>query len=268
MTGRVALIAGRGDLPAALAGALSPRPVVCALMGQEPNGLVPDNLFRLETLGSLIATLSRDGVTDVCLCGGIERPEIDPAAIDAETLPLIPVLKGALAAGDDGALRAVMGLFEARGMTIRAAHEIAPSLLAPSGRIGAHEPDAMLGANLAAASDALSQMAKADLGQAVILRDGAVLAREDERGTDALLADMAVLGAAGAILVKAPKPGQDLRADLPTIGPDTVKAAKQAGLSGIVVAAGASIVLDRDAVIAACDAAGLFLYGADPCTFS
>lgn len=268
MTGRVALIAGRGDLPAALAGALQPPPIVCALMGQEPNGLEPDKLFRLETLGSLITGLLRDGVTEVCLCGAIKRPDIDPTAIDSDTMALIPVLKTALTSGDDGALRAVMGLFEAQGIAIRAAHEIAPALLAPAGVIGAKVPDCRMGANLSAASAALSEMAKADLGQAVIVRDGSVFACEDERGTDALLSDMAASGAMDAVLVKAPKPGQDLRADLPTIGPETVKAAQQAGLAGIVVAAGATLVLDRDAVIAACDAAGLFLYGADPCTFS
>lgn len=270
MTGRVALIAGRGDLPAALAGALDVPPVICALSGQEPNGLVPDKTFRLETLGSLIKALEQQGVTEVCLCGGIERPEIDPSTIDAETRPLIPVLQTALSSGDDGALRAVMGLFEAQGISIRAAHEIAPGLLAPFGQIGTVAPDRDLEADLAAAMDALTEMAAADVGQAVIVRNGTVIAREPQTGTDALLSDLGgdPARAEGAVLVKAPKPGQDLRADLPTIGPGTVAGARRAGLRGIVVAAGACLVLDRASVVTACDAAGLFLFGADPCTFS
>ncbi len=275
MTARLALIAGQGDLPAALYGALDAPPMVCAVMGHEPNSLTPDWIFRLETLGSLINDLAAGEVSEVCLCGSIRRPQIDPAAIDAATFPLIPALQAALAAGDDGALRAVMALFEERGLKIRAAHEIAPSLLAPLGILGAMPSDPSLDADLAAARLALQDMGSGDIGQAVVARDGKVIAREDARGTDAMLADLSQPDSdtgdprgKGGVLIKAPKPGQDLRADLPTIGPDTATGAQGAGLRGIAVAAGATLVLDRASLAHACDKRGLFLCGVDACMFS
>ena len=109
---RLALIAGQGQLPAALAAGLPEVPLVCALQGFMPTGLAVDLVFRLETLGSFLHQLQQRGITHLCMCGAIRRPAIDPAAIDAATRPLVPVLQQALAAGDDGALRAVIGLFQ------------------------------------------------------------------------------------------------------------------------------------------------------------
>lgn len=258
---RLALIAGSGGLPAAIAKAQEIAPLVCALEGHAPDALDVDELFRLETLGSFLKRLGARGVTDVCFCGSIARPAIDPTKIDSETRPLVPIFMAALQKGDDGALRAAMGIFEQTGFTIRAAHELLPGLTLEAGVPTAnspgpgHERDAELGAAV------LFEMGQADLGQACILREGAVLAREDDSGTDAMLGRAAQEGAArGAILFKGPKPGQDRRADLPTIGPETARRAAEAGLAGIVIEAGAVIVLEKETVLRALDAAGLFLW--------
>lgn len=263
---RLALIAGSGGLPAAIAQAQEAAPVVCALEGHAPDGLTVDEVFRLETLGSLLKRLGACGVTDVCFCGSIARPAIDPSRLDSETLPLVPVFMAALQKGDDGALRAAMGIFEEAGFTIRAAHELLPGLTLEAGVLTArrpgpgHERDAKLGEAV------LAEMGQADLGQACILCGGAVLARETDSGTDAMLDNYAAAGhaARGAILFKAPKPGQDLRADLPTIGPETARGAARAGLDGIVIEAGAVIVLERETVIRSLDEAGLFLWARAP----
>lgn len=284
----LALICGAGALPAAVAQAAPERPLVAVLDGFAPDGLTPDLTFRIETLGTLIATLKARGVSELCLCGHIRRPQVDLAAIDTATMPLIPVLSAALRQGDDGALRAVMGLFADAGFAIRAAHEAAPALLPAPGVLSAAHPYDGAEADAALGDAVSAEQGAADLGQACVIRAGAVLAREDEAGTDAMLAQLRtappsqadpltglmdgigdLLGSAAdwlsnapraGLLYKAPKPGQDRRADLPVIGPHTIRAVAAAGLAGIVIEAGGVMVLDRARCVALCDEAGLFLW--------
>lgn len=260
----LALICGEGRLPAALAAAVrgaGGAVLVCELQGFAPHGLTPDLRFRLEHLGSLIADLKARGVTEICLAGAIRRPAIDPGQIDAATRPLVPVIQAALGAGDDGALRAAMAVFEQAGFRLRAAQDLAPDLLPAPGcptRAAPGEParaDAARGAAIVAA------MGAADIGQSCVVHRGQALAVEALFGTDWMLQSLARRAdGRGGILYKAPKPGQDRRADLPTIGPGTVEGVVAAGLDGIVIEAGGVIVLDRDAVIAECDRHGLFLW--------
>lgn len=290
----LALIVGQGALPKAVAAAQSTAPLICALSGFAPQGLTPDITFRIETLGSLLADLQARGVRQVCLCGRIRRPQIDMALLDDATLPLVPQLREALQAGDDGALRVIMTIFEKAGFDILAAHEAAPDLLPPAGVPTATRPPESSARDVAAGDRALAEMARADLGQACIVVQGRVAAQEGAAGTDAMLSqwrarprsdagdpfswamDQAgdLLGSAAewlsgpgarqGILFKAPKPGQDRRADLPTIGPGTVRALAQAGLAGIVIEAGGVIVLDRTRVLAELDREGLFLWVREP----
>ena len=294
----LALIAGRGQLPAKGVAAQAERPLVCALEGHSPDGVTPDLTFRLETLGSLLLELGARGVTEVCLCGAIDRPALDPAKLDEETRPLVGLFMEALAQGDDGALRVVMRIFEQTGFRIRAAHELAPRSVAEIGVMTRRQPRDVHEADARAALGVLAEMGAADLGQAVVIRKGRVLAREDEAGTDAMLATLAMDYAArpegpaqdwlyddagglsavardwlavlpeenldapgvGGILYKAPKPGQDRRADLPTIGPLTALHAAEAGLDGIVIEAGGVIVIDAAIVTAILDAMNMVLW--------
>jgi len=292
----LALVTGQGALPAAVAAAQAQRPLVCALAGNDPDGLQPDISFRIEHLATFMETLKVKAVTELCLCGTIVRPQIDPSQIDAATRPLVPKIAKAIARGEDSALRAVIGLFEQAGFTVRAAHELAPELIPPQGMLSrAMLPDDAH-SDVAAALRVSASQGVADLGQACIIRGGAVLAREDARGTDAMLEGVAkgaapLLGSAdpvsdmmdmagdllgsvadwlsgdaaqhamrSGLFYKAPKPGQDMRVDLPTIGPRTVELVAAAGLSGIVIASGSVIVLERSRVIETVNATGLFLW--------
>lgn len=309
----LALIAGQGALPALLVAALrtsGEMPLICEMRGFAPD--LPDDLprltFRLETFGTFLHTLSEAGVTRVCMAGAVRRPTLEAEAIDARTAPLVPKVMAALAKGDDGALRVFIDLFEAQGLTVVAAHEIAPDLLPPASVLtDAQPPDIQSDHEVARA--ALAQMGAADLGQAVVVRDGAVIAREDDRGTDAMLGDLGAVqqppatglatgpatgsdglfGAVDAvgdmlgdvadwlsgtdgdqappeghgILFKAPKPDQDRRADLPTIGAQTARNAVACGLSGIVIEAGGVLVLDLPQVIEILNDNGLFLLVAE-----
>jgi len=263
----LALIAGRGALPAAVAAAQPQPPLICTLEGYVQDGLRADMEFRLETIGTLIARLKEKGVTDVCFCGAIDRPRIDPNRIDALTAPLVPIVAAALAAGEDGALRAIMGLFEAEGMRAHAAHVLAPHLVLPRGSPTKTKVPENAAADVAVALEILAAQSAADMGQACVIRDGQVLAREDPRGTDFMLASLSGLPerlqnehARAGLLFKAPKPDQDVRVDLPTIGPTTAQGARDAGLAGVVIAAGGVIVLDQPGVFDILDRAGMYLW--------
>lgn len=256
----LALICGRGQLPRAVAAAQDSPPLVCALEGFAPADLAPDITFQIEHLGSLLQDLQARGITQVCLCGAISRPEIDPARIDAATAPLVPALRAAMAQGDDGALRAVIGILEDAGFALRGAEDLAPDILPAAGTLTRARPRPETRADVDVALRALAEMGARDEGQACIVRLGRVEATETRAGTDAMLRAYAARGLTQGILFKAPKPSQDRRADLPTIGPETARGAVAAGLDGLVIEAGGVIVIDRAAMIDILDDAGRFLW--------
>ena len=257
----LALICGTGDLPAKVAAAQSVPPLVCVLDGFAPTGLDADLNFSIETLGSFLIQLGEKGVTEVCACGAIDRPQIDPAKFDEHTLPLIPLLAGALQGGDDAALRAVMGLFEQTGFTVRGAHELAPDLIAQPGVLSEKWPDAQMRKDAKFGADVLAAMSPMDVGQACITGGGQLLGMETIGGTDHMIATLPETPLiAQGVLVKGPKVGQDTRADMPTVGPKTLEAVIKAGLAGLVIDAGDVLMLDPERCIQLANDAGLVLW--------
>lgn len=245
----LALIAGTGALPPTIV-AQHPDVLVCAMAGFVPD--VPAKItFRIEKLGGFLSHLKDLGVTQVCFAGAVKRPDIDPGAIDAATKPMVPVIVDAIAKGDDGALRAIIGLFEGQGFEVVAAHMLVPQLLPVAGVPSKRRPDAAMMAAAVLGERVLVQLGARDLGQACIIHDGKLLAQEEHEGTDAMIADVQ---AKGGVLVKGPKPDQTRRADLPVIGIETARGIVAAGLDGIVIAAGGVMVLDMAAVVAELDA--------------
>ena len=259
----LALIAGSGALPAVLAASIEARgarALVAALEGHPPDGLVPDRGFRLETLGTLVADLRDQGVTEVCFAGAIRRPPVDPGQIDAATMPLVPRLMAALQKGDDGALREVLAIFEEAGLTVRAASDLAPELLPEAGVLSSTAPTAAHEQDAARAADVLATLGPLDIGQSIVVHRGQVLAVEGSFGTDWMLASLAERpDGQGGVFYKAAKPGQDRRVDLPLIGASTLQAVHAAGLDGVIIEAGGVMVLELDAVSRLADALGLFL---------
>lgn len=257
----LALICGTGALPAKVAAAQTETPYICVLEGFAPQDLEADIVFRIETLGSLLIDLGHHGVTEVCLCGAIDRLPLDPSKLDAQTAPLVPLIAEALGQGDDAALRAVMGLFEQTGFTVRAAHELAPELIAQPGVLSEAWPNAQMRADAKMGAEVLAALAPMDVGQACVTGGGQLLGVETIGGTDFMLSHLpdTPLRTSG-VLVKGPKLGQDLRADMPTIGPNTIQAAQEAGLAGVIVDAGDVIILDVERCVALANAAGLVLW--------
>ena len=285
----LALIAGTGDLPGAVIGALKTRPLVCALDGFPP-AVKPDVTFRIERLGGFLKALRKRGVTHICMAGAVRRPQINLRALDLATLPLIPTIWRAIAKGDDGALRGFIAVLEQRGFTVVGAHEASPDLLPPSGVLTDVAPQDQHRIDAIAGEACLAGMGAVDLGQACVVAGGKVIASEDDTGTDAMLmrvqpqdervpmagdpVDWAIdqisdwlqpgpktpAACENGILFKGPKPGQDRRADLPVIGLRTVVNAAAAGLAGIVIEADGVMVLDRAGVIEVLNAQGMFLW--------
>ncbi|SNS44162.1 LpxI family protein [Antarctobacter heliothermus] len=255
----LALIAGRGALPAAVAGAVSGSVVVCGLEQCPPDHLKADHLFRLEQLGGLLAWLKARGVTQVCLCGAVSRPDLSLTRLDMRTLPLVPRILRALRYGDDGALRIVIDILEGAGFTVMAAHDLVPDLLPDAGVPTVSQPDKAAAQTVRMGDGVSDDQARRDLGQACVLHASRIIAREGQDGTDAMLRGLGP-EARGGVLYKAPKPGQDRRADLPVIGIGTAEGAIAAGLAGIVIEAGGVMVLDLVSVIERLNAAGLFLW--------
>ena len=257
----LALVTGRGGLPARVAAAQANPPLICVLDGFQPDNLTADITFRLEHLGSLLGDLKALGVTDICLCGAIERPSFDPSALDQATLPLVPVMMQAMGSGDDGALRAVIALFEQQGFVVRAAHELAPDILAPEGVFSKATPSDDTLDDIARANAVLRALAPLDVGQGCVVGAGQVWGIETIGGTNHLLRSLPEkVRNARAVLVKAPKLDQDVRADMPTVGPDTIDAIAEAGLAGLVVEAAQVILLEPEETIRRADAAGLVFW--------
>ncbi|MEX0365313.1 MAG: UDP-2,3-diacylglucosamine diphosphatase LpxI, partial [Ruegeria sp.] len=183
----LALICGAGALPSVVARAQKTPPLICALEGFAPDGLSVDLWFRLETLGGLLHQLTARGVTDVCFCGAIERPRFNPLRLDTRTMPLVPVLARAVKDGEDAALRTLIELFEKRNMHVIGAQDLVPDLLPPNGTLTQARVPEDIAPQLRAAQQVIEEQGRADEGQSCVIRDGQVIAREDSRGTDAML---------------------------------------------------------------------------------
>jgi hypothetical protein len=254
--GARAIIAGAGTLPRLLAEA---GPALTVRFEGAPGGTGGADLTaRFERLGQLFADLRARDVTELCLAGAMRRVRFDPDALDATTADLLPGLQRAMGQGDDALLRRIVAIFEAEGFALRGAHEVRPDLLAPEGVV--HGLLAS-GGDAARARAVLGALGPLDVGQAAVAADGQILGIETLQGTDAMLAFVAdTAPGSGGVLVKRAKPGQDLRVDMPAIGPDTVEGAARAGLSGIEVQAGHVRYLDPDAVRAACAEHGVALW--------
>lgn len=264
MRNDVAVIAGAGALPGAVAAALGGAPVFA------PEGVevsVPAERFRFERLVPFLRHLGDRGVAAVVLAGAMTRPRLDPALFDPATAQLVPRLLGAMQAGDDATLREVIAVIEEAGLAVLGIEAVAPALIPGEGVLTRVQPTEADARDAARAAAIVAALGAVDVGQGCVVAAGLCLAAEALPGTDAMLDGVAALppglrpeGGRG-LIYKAPKPGQDRRVDLPALGPETVRKAAAAGLAGVVWQAGGVLMLDRAAMVAEADRLGLFLWG-------
>jgi UDP-2,3-diacylglucosamine hydrolase len=264
MSGGLAVIAGAGALPGAVLRANHGAWMVRIEGVEAQNPGAPEIAARFEQLGRLFDDLRAEGIDRVCLAGAMARPALDPVAFDGRMRDMAPRLASAMRGGDDALLRLVIAVFEEEGFAVIGAHELAPDLTAGAGLLAGSPPDRPARDDIQRATAILAALGPQDVGQAAVVEAGLCLGIETIQGTEFLLRWVAAtpprLRQRGqGVLVKRPKPGQDLRVDMPAIGPDTIRQAAEAGLAGVVVAAGAVLLLDRGAVLEAAADAGLFL---------
>ncbi len=271
----IGLVAGGGVMPFAVADSLVARgidPVLFALRGVcDP---VRVERFRhhwisIGQYGRVVRLFRAENCRDLVFIGTLIRPSLSEIRFDFGTLRVFGRVLKAYRGGDDHLLTGVSRIFEKDGFRLLGIKDVAPDLLMPEGHLSRVVPDQGTTTDIAKGMDVLRALGPFDIGQAAVVIDGHVVAVEDIEGTDGLLARVAALRGQGRIrakagrgvLVKAPKSGQDLRFDLPTVGPRTVEGAAKAGLAGIAIAAGNAIVVEPQSMIEAADTAGLFVTG-------
>lgn len=234
----------------------------------EPRHLAsfPHAFARIGAAGRILRLLRDAGVQDLVLIGPIKRPSLLDLRPDAEGTRLLARIGRAAFAGDDGLLAAVVRVLGEEGFHILGAHEVLREAITPPGLHTRTAPDAAAMVDIARGIAVTRALGRVDVGQCCVVQQGLVLAVEAIEGTDAMLARAGTLRreGRGGVLVKLVKPGQDRRADLPTIGLTTVRGAAEAGLAGIAFEAGGTLFAERAAAIAEADARGLFLLGLGP----
>jgi hypothetical protein len=271
----LAIVCGAGNMPFAVADAVISRgrPVVLlALVGwADPQSVARyrHHWARLAQFGHISRIARQEGCREVVFIGALTRPAITQLRVDLTTLRLMPRIIRAFRGGDDHLIGTAASIVEDLGFRLVGAHEVAPEILVPKGQLGRHAPSARDHADIAVGHALLAAIGPFDVGQAVVVASNRVVAIEAAEGTDRMLARIAQLRRDGVlklaaktgVLVKAPKPTQDRRFDLPSIGTRTVEAAVAAGLAGIAVEAHGAITADLTDMVRAADAAGLFLVG-------
>src|SRR5215468_8725886 len=269
------IICGAGTIPFAVADAVAQRgrPVVLFPLRGWADAIAVQTYSHhwvwLGQFGRICRLARQKGCREMVFVGGLVRPSIWQLRLDWGTLMQMPLIVRSFRGGDDHLLSGVDRLFEKGGFRIVGAHEVAPEITAPVGSLGRFGPNAAAEDDIGHGFALLAAMSAFDVGQAVVIAGHRVLAVEAAEGTDAMLDRVAAMREAGRIahapgvgvLVKAPKRRQDRRFDLPSIGPDTVARAARAGLAGIAVVAGVTIVAEPQRLVEAADRAGLFVVG-------
>ena len=271
----VGVIAGGGAMPFAVADSLAARgiaAVIFALRGAcDPAGVARfrHHWISVGQVGKATKLLHSEGCREVMFIGSLARPSLSEIRLDWGALRSMGDVVAAFRGGDDHLLSGIGRIFERDGFRMIGVRDAAPDLLLPAGCITRARPDAAAAADIARGRAVLAALGPFDIGQAAVVIDGHVVAVEDIEGTDGLLARVARLRSEGrfrakagyGVLVKMAKSSQDLRYDLPTVGPRTVEGVAAAGLAGMAVAAGTTIAADPQAMIEVADKAGLFVTG-------
>ncbi len=269
---KLGIIAGGGALPVRIAASCRARGdayhiIRLARSSDESLAALPGDDCAMGEVGKILRILKGNDCDAVVFAGHVKRPDFKSLKADWRGAALLPKLIAAAAKGDGPLLNVLVETVEAEGLFVVGAEEATDDLAAPAGALGAVAPSQEDLADIKKAAAVISALGAFDIGQGAVVANGLVLAVEAAEGTDAMLERCAKLGASargearGGVLVKRPKPGQELRIDLPVIGPETVRQASEARLSGIAIEASVGLIIDRDEVLRLADEAGIFVYG-------
>lgn len=269
------IIAGGGELPLAIAESARAEGRAVFVLGIEGMADRADysgfdqEWAGIGQLGKTLDALKKAGCDRLTFAGRVSRPDFSALKLDLRGMGAVARVAAAALRGDDAILRTMLDIFEKEGFAVVGTAEAAPELIATAGVYGRHKPSDQATKDIALARQVIERLGELDIGQAAAVADGLVLAVEAAEGTDAMLKRIPELGAnlrgtekkRRGVLLKAPKPKQDRRVDLPVIGVRTVELAAEGGLAGIAVQAGAALLMRKEKIVETADRLGLFVMG-------
>ncbi len=265
---KLGLIAGGGNLPKILVRELQEKRdvFVIALIGDcEPETIenIPHEWVNIAAVGKALNILKGNNITEVVLAGSVKRPALSSLRPDFAGAKFLAKFLARKSQGDNAILSAIINYLEECGLRVAGAHELLGNLLVGVGALGKIKPDARVKKDIELATRTLREIGKLDIGQAAIAQNGRIIGIEAVEGTDELIKRCApyLRQDKGGVLVKIRKPGQDLRADLPTIGVGTVENIAAAGMAGIALEARSALVLDKAEAIESANRHGVFIFG-------
>lgn len=272
MIKRIAIIAGSGSLPREVAESIARHggEVHIVMVDGAGSSLAsfPHTAINWAQLGHLTSALENAGIRHILILGGGARPSFRNARPDLAFFRELPhVLRLLNAGGDDAVLRGFVDVLERHGFTVVGVGDVAPELLIQEGQLTKAVPSPRDAEDIARGFALVAALGRFDIGQAAIITEGRIEAIEGAEGTDRMLKRVAEARRMRGdhelhgVLVKRPKPDQDLRVDLPAIGPGTIKSANDAGIAGIAVMAGHVLIAERDRMVSAADEVGIFVVG-------
>src|SRR5215467_15842637 len=271
----LAIICGGGSFPGAVADAVAARgrrPVMFGIKGWADPAVIGRHVHHWIALGQagrFFRLAKAENCREVLFIGTVLRPPLTALRLDWHTIKLMPRVIRFFRGGDDKLLTGVAGVAESGGLRVVGVKDVAPELFVPEGALGRHRPSERDQADIAHALKLIGALGPFDVGQAAVVADSHVIAVEAAEGTDHMLARIIELRGLGRIsasagigvLVKTPKPGQDRRFDLPSIGPRTIELVGRAGLAGLAVTAGSTMIAEAETAIAAADRQKVFMVG-------
>ncbi len=272
---KLGIIAGSGNLPTEIANHATAQGRDVFIVGI--NGFVEQSLLdnfdhtviSVGEVGKQLSALKKARVSEVCFAGIVKRPDFKQLKLDAKGVMLLPKVINAASKGDDALLRVLVGVIESDGFKVVGADEVLKNLVAQSGPLGRVKPSETDLQDITKAAHVAAEIGNLDIGQGAVVCDGLVLAVEAQEGTDLMLKRCAelpenlrgTLAAPRGVLVKRPKPAQERRVDLPTIGLQTLEGLVSAHLNGVAFEENSALLLDREKLIEFADANNLWIYG-------
>jgi DUF1009 family protein len=261
------LIAGNGDLPLLFARAARARgvPVIALALHNETRPDLCEHVdvihwVRIGQLGRMIRTLRQAGVKRAAMAGGVPKTRLfSGARPDWQALRLLSRL---LVRRDDALLRAIAGEFEAAGIQIVESTLMLSEALTPSGVLTAAQPSPQHWQDLQYGLHIARRIGELDVGQTVVVKDGAVVALEGMEGTDACIRRAGdLLQGKASVVVKVAKPAQDMRFDVPAVGSATLDSMLVAGVRVLGLEAGRTLLLSPQAVVEQANRLGQIVVG-------
>jgi DUF1009 family protein len=275
MSRKLGIIAGSGNLPLKIAKNAKNEGRDVFIVGIK--GFAEDSLIAafegkicsIGEVGKQISALKAAKVDDVCFAGVVKRPDFKSLKLDTKGMLLLPKVISAASKGDDALLTLLVGIIENEGFRVVGAEQVSGDLLSNTGPFGSVQPTEEDLKDLKKAANIASEIGRLDIGQGAVVCRGLVLAVEAQEGTDEMLERCASLpenlrGSTelpSGVLVKIPKPGQERRIDLPTVGMQTLQNVKAANLAGVGIEAEGALILDRDAIIEFADQNDIWVFG-------